>query len=310
MRNCYVLILLLGINFSCNPSNSNLPAVAFLDFIEDPTVQLARKGFFEALDQNGFSEEENTIRVYYANAHGDIPTLGQSCDYLLSQKPDLLATNVTLSTITAVNKTGKVPIFMMVSPRPDIAGLSSVDNTYPPNLFGVYETLEYIDSSVMIIKTIHSQLKTMGTLYNQAEPQSRIALERLEQQAQKEGIQIIPMPVSNSSETQLVVQSLLQQKPDAFFALPDNVIFASFESIVQECRKQKIPIFTSEAGLVERGAIASYGADFYEWGFQSGLQAAQYLKEKHTRNLKPELVKIRKLKMNKVLCKEYNLICN
>ena len=49
-------------------------------------------------------------------------------------------------------------------------------------------------------------------------------------------------------------------------------------TIEELSEKSNVPIFTSEAGLVSRGAVASYGADFYRWGYQSGEQASNFLK--------------------------------
>jgi putative ABC transport system substrate-binding protein len=68
-----------------------------------------------------------------------------------------------------------------------------------------------------------------------------------------------------------------------------------------------VPIFTSEAGLVQRGAVAAFGADIYQWGYQAGEQAAQYLKTKKTDGLKPEMVKIRKRLYNAEVAKKYNI---
>jgi putative ABC transport system substrate-binding protein len=45
---------------------------------------------------------------------------------------------------------------------------------------------------------------------------------------------------------------------------------------------------------VARGALASYGADFYQWGYQSGVQAALFLKTKTTNGLQPEQVAVRR----------------
>lgn len=84
------------------------------------------------------------------------------------------------------------------------------------------------------------------------------------------GLQLEALPVNNSSETQLVLRSLLNKNIDVFFAPPDNTIFASFPTIVQACNEKRIPIFTSEAGLVKLGAVAAFGADMYQWGFQPG----------------------------------------
>lgn len=305
-------ILMLGCNTS-QPSKK-IPVIGFLDFIEDTTIAQAKKGFFDALEKNGFSEKDSTIEVVYSNAQGDIPTLGQGCDLILSKNPTLIATNVTLSTITTVQRTQTVPVFMMVSPRPDLAKLTDEKGKAPANLFGVYETLDYLDTAVTLIKQLKPDAKTVGTIYNQAEPQSVAAFEKLKTGCDRLGMELKFLPVNNSSETQLVTQSLLNKGVDVFFALPDNVIFASFETVAKSCNEKNVPIFTSEAGLVSRGAVASFGADFYQWGYQSGEQAVVYLKSlqsngiaKLPKDLKPEIVKARKRVYNAAAAAQFNI---
>lgn len=280
---------------SCSsPSRRSVPVVGFLDLLQDETLEQAKKGFFVALKDSGFDPLEKSLEVIYRNAQNDQPTLLQACDYLISQKVDLLATNPTLSTITAIQKTSQIPIFMMVSPRPDIAGLTDKEGHAPMNLFGTYETLDYIDTAVMLVKTVIPTVKRIGTIYNQAEPQSVDALKRIEKICAYLGIELLKQPVNNSNETQLVVASLLQNKVDAFFALPDNTVFSSMEVIVKSCDEAHVPVFTSEEGLVKRGAVAAFGADMFQWGYQSGAQAASALKKKSYLGMNPELVKVRR----------------
>lgn len=274
------LLIVLLILSSCKSSNKKLvPVIGFLDYVQDETLEQAKKGFFVALKDSGFDPMMKTLEVVYRNAQSDQPTLLQACDYLISQKVDLIATNPTLSTITAIQKTQKIPVFMMVSPRPDIAGLVDRDGHAPMNLFGVYETLDYIDTAVMLVKSILPQIKRMGTIFNQAEPQSVDALNRIEKICTELGIELIKQPVNNSNETQLVVAALLTKNIEAFFALPDNTVFSSMEIIVKSCDDAHVPVFTSEEGLVKRGAVAAFGADMYQWGYQSGQQAATALKK-------------------------------
>jgi putative ABC transport system substrate-binding protein len=300
----WFFFLLVG----CSQQRSrNVATVGFLDLLEDETLSQARKGFFVALKDNGFSDSLNNLKIVYRNAHGDQPTLVQACDYVLSQKPDLIATNPTLPTIVAVQKTKTVPVFMMVSPRPDLSGLTDKNGNSPANLFGIYETLDYIDTSVMLIHSVLPSVKKIGAVFNQSEPQSVMALKKIESRCASLGIEIVSQPVNNSSETQLVVESLLNKNIDAFFALPDNVVFASFEVIAKSCGDKKVPIFTSEEGLVKRGALAAFGADMYQWGYQSGLQAAQFLKSKSTEGMKPEIVKVRRRVYNPELAKRYQI---
>ncbi len=286
----------------------NLPVIGFLDLLQDETLAQAKNGFFDALKEEGFDESKKTIEVIYRNAQSDQPSLVQACDYLISQKVDLIATNPTLSTITAVQKTKDIPVFMMVSPRPDLAGLADKIGKFPENLFGVYETLDYIDTSLMLIKQVLPSVKKIGTIYNQSEPQSVDALNEIKKVCEKEGIELICIPVNSSNETQLVVQSLLSKNIDAFFALPDNVVFSSMEIIVKSCDEAKVPVFTSEEGLVKRGALAAFGADMYQWGFQCGKQAAVYLKQKSSTGLSPTIVHVRRRVFNSEKAKQFNVL--
>jgi putative ABC transport system substrate-binding protein len=172
------------------------------------------------------------------------------------------------------------------------------------------EELNYIDTSFALIpkllKPKAGQL-TIGMIFNQSEPQSADALDRIKGLATKLNVKIIALPLNSSADAQLVTQALLNKNIDAFFANPDNTVFAAFETILKSCNQKNIPIFTSEAGLVQRGAVAAFGADIYQWGYQSGLQAAQYLKTHKTDGLKLEMVKIRKRVYNAAAAKKYNI---
>lgn len=303
-----ILFIVLILFFSCtSEKNKSIPVVGFLDLLQDETLEQAKVGFFEALKSEGFDENNKTLEVVYRNAQGDQPSLIQACDYMISKNVDLIATNPTLSTITAVQKTKTIPIFMMVSPRADLAGLTTKDRKNPVNLFGIYETLDYIDTSLMLIKKTFPAVKKIGVIYNQSEPQSVDALNEIENQCEIEGIELVSMPVTASNETQLVVQSILNQEIDAFFALPDNIVFSSMEVIVKSCDALNIPVFTSEEGLVKRGAIAAFGADMYQWGYQSGLQAARFLKQKSLAGITPAIVEVRRKVFNENKAKQFNV---
>lgn len=298
LKNILCLLVFIPFFIACGEkTNSNAPTIAFLDAFEDATIAQAKEGFFDALQKEGFSKEDKTLNIIYRNAQGDIPTLTQAVDYAISQQVDIIATNPTISTITTVQKTKDIPVCMMVSPTPEQAGLTQGGKA-PPNLFGVYETLDYISTSVQMIKKLKPSVKKLGVIYNQAEPQSVNALKVIRKAAKANNIKVEAMPVNNSSETQLITESLANKGIDAFFAMPDNVVFASFEVIYKTCQAANIPVFTSEEGLVKRGAVAAYGADMYQWGYQAGIQAATFLKNK-----KAEIPALQKVQTHK---KVYN----
>jgi putative tryptophan/tyrosine transport system substrate-binding protein len=301
----------LVICISCgNNKDSNVPIIGFADAFQDNTIEQAKTGFIDALQKEGFDEKKGTVKIIYRNAQGNIPTLTQIIKYFISQQVTLIATNPSLSTITAVQNTKDIPIFMMVAPTPALMKVNDTNGNPPKNLFGVGETLDYIDTSFLLIPKIikpKSGKLTVGMIFNQSEPQSVEAMERIRKLATDNNINLIFQPVNSSADVQLVTASLLSKNIDVFFANPDNIVFESFETIVQSCNQKNIPIFTSEAGLVERGALAAYGADIYQWGYQAGQQAAQYLKTKSTSGLHWEMVIVRKSVYNPAVAKKFGI---
>lgn len=303
--------LLAIIICSCNSNRKNaVQVVGFVDAFEDASIAPARAGFTDALAKNGFSERQKNVKIEYRNAEGSIPTLTQIVNYFVSEKVDLLATCTTLSSITAAQKTKTIPIFMMVSPTVKLMKLQDNGSKAQDNLFGAVEDLNYIDTSFSNIPKFlkpKSGKLVVGMIYNQSEPQSVDAKERIESLASKLNITLVALPLNSSADAQLVTQSLLGKNIDAFFANPDNSVFASFETILKSCDQKNVPIFTSEAGLVQRGAVAAFGADIYQWGYQAGEQAAQFLKTHSTQGLQAEMVKIRKRVYNPAAAKKYNI---
>ncbi|MCS7012683.1 MAG: ABC transporter substrate-binding protein [Chloroherpetonaceae bacterium] len=301
---CAWLLSLLHF-YGCGGSSSQpmRPKIGYVLMVRDATLEEARRGFFDALRDSGF-EQGKTLEVIDQNAEGDIANLNQILDYFLAQRVMLIATNPTVATVAAVSKTQTVPICMMVSPRPDLAALSKSPSEAPKNLFGVYETLSYIDTSIALIKDVFPNAKRIGTIFNTSEPNSVNAMNRLRAMCNLLGYELIEAGITNSNESQQAAQNLLSKNIDVFFALPDNIIFSSFETIKQTLDSKRVPIVTSEVGLVKRGALFAYGADMYEWGRQAGQIAVRILRGESGRL---EEVRVRKRVFNARIAETFNL---
>src|SRR6478736_1717620 len=187
---------------ACKQNDSNVPVVGFADAFEDNTIEQAKTGFIDALAKNGFNEKKGTIKVIYRNAQGNIPTLTQIIKYFISQNVSLIAANPSLSTITAVQNTKTIPIFMMVAPTPTLMKVNDAEGNPPKNLFGVGETLDYIDTSFLLIPQLikpKSGTLTVGMIFNQSEPQSVESMERIRKLAADNHINLTTLPVNSSA---------------------------------------------------------------------------------------------------------------
>jgi putative ABC transport system substrate-binding protein len=283
----------------CSPvSKPGTPVVGFLDFVQDDTLAQARQGFIEVLDEHGFSEKKGTLEFVYRCAQGDQPTLVLACKDFVSRRPALIATCPTLSTIVAAHQTQDIPILMMVSPRPDIVGLTRAGGAFQSNLLGAYETLDYLKEAPVIIRQLTPGVRKVGLVYNPAEPQSVLALKVIRKAFAEQDVILDAAPVDSTTDAVMVAQAQIARGAQAFFAMPDNTVFASFEGLKKVCDQARLPIFTSESGLVARGALAAYGADFYAWGRQVGAQAANILEKGDALGVHLELVNVRKRVFN------------
>jgi putative ABC transport system substrate-binding protein len=310
MRILVSLLISAIIMIGCQSKKAEVPVIGFIDAFQDNTLQQAKQGFLDALKKSGYDEANGSLQLIYRNAQGDNIALTQITKYILSQEPDLIATCPTLSTIATVQATKKIPVFMMVASTPSLMKLTDKNGKDPANLFGVGETLDYIDTSFGLIPTLirpKAQKIKVGLIYNQAEPQSVDALADIKIFSVKAQLELIALPVNNSAEVSLVTKRLVAEGIDVFFANPDNTVFAAFESIVKNCNEGNIPIITSESGLVARGALAAYGADIYQWGYQAGEQAANYLKTGNSGSMHWEPVKIRKRVFNTTMASKYKI---
>lgn len=265
------------------PTQPPPPVIGFVQAVEDETINDARRGFLDALKANGF--DSGKVVIDYQNAQNDIPTLNQILDRFIDKKVRLIAANTTIAMVTALNKTKDIPIFMMVAPPPTINNLAEVDSLgrnvrEPRNLSGVYETLTYIDSNLALIKRVFPKAKKIGVIYNPSEVNATNAMSRLRPLSKRYGFELEERAIDATINVPPAAQSLVNAKIDVFFAPPDNVVFSAFETIVKTMNAANIPIVTSEADLVKRGAAFGYGADFYQWGYQCGEMVASFLKEK------------------------------
>lgn len=296
---------------SCQSSRQDgVPVIGFVEAFEDATIAQARQGFVDALRDSGYSEESGTVHVIYRNAQGDASTLNQIVSYFNSERVDLIGTSTTLATMATIQRTRAIPVFMSVTAMPQILGLTDTSGEPPANLFGTGENLAYIDTSFAIMTDMirpRGEQLTVGMIYNQSEPQSVDAYKRLNDLSAKLGVRLVARPLNSSSDAQLVVRSLLTDDIDVFFANPDNTVFAAFEVILKNCDDRGVPIFTSESGLVARGAVAAFGADIYQWGYQTGAQAAAYLKIGLTDDLGVEMVRIRKRVFNPQAAEKFDV---
>src|SRR5699024_4184598 len=115
-----------------------------------------------------------------------------------------------------------------------------------------------------------------GIVYSSGEVNSEIQVELAEEAAEDLGLEIASATVSNSGEVQQAAESL---DVDAFYVPTDNTVVSAMESLLQVAEDQQLPVIAGEGESVEAGALATYGIDYDELGYQTGEMAIEVLRE-------------------------------
>lgn len=247
--------------------------LALVSLVEAPTLELAEQGFWRGLARAGLEEGKDFVVQRY-NAQGELAQLPQLFDAALATEPDLIVTLTTPALVAGVHKVKTVPLVFTVGSDPAKLGLFA--DGRPANLTGVHDDPP-IDMLLALAVAHRPGLAVVGTVFNPAEPNSMISVEKLRAACRARGLVLHEASVTSVSELALAVQSLVQRGAQALFTSADNLVSSAFPVFARTARDAGVPLFTTEPAQVADGATGAVGDDYAEWGAQTARLAAKVL---------------------------------
>ncbi|MNE21754.1 ABC transporter substrate binding protein [compost metagenome] len=155
-----------------------------------------------------------------------------------------------------------------------------VDNLEQPggNVSGAADTNpEAIVKLMDFIAANIKDVKNVGIVLNQGEPNAVVMSKHAEEALQKHGIKLIKASVTNTSEVKQAAESLVG-RVDAIYITLDNTVVEAVSTIIQVANEHDIPFFSADRDSVEKGAFATVGFKYYDHGYQAGQMALEVLK--------------------------------
>ncbi|WP_312474062.1 ABC transporter substrate-binding protein [Neobacillus sp.] len=257
-------------------------SIIFLTFIsnDDRTpvkigVVMIGDGRHEKLTglQKGMQElgyHKGDVKYVVKSAHDNEEVLDTKINELIKGKPALIVTLGGIETLKLKEKMEqqhiKIPVvFAGVAAPKEMGiikdyrlpgGLFTGINNYHTNLSG--KRLELFHDLVPSIQRFH-------ILYDENIEVSKLSLENTKQASEKLSLKILPCNVSDPSFKSKLKGSL--QKNDALLILPGFRMESLTKEMAQFSRDNKVPamgIYEQEAGV-----LASYGASFFDQGYQA-----------------------------------------
>ncbi len=285
-----------------NESGGETYKIGVSQFVEHPSLDKAYEGFKKGLEEAGVTAEFNE-----QTAQGDQNNNQTIANNFVSDDVDLIFANSTPSATAALNATKDIPIVFTSVTDPIAAGL--VKDTEKPggNITGTVDL--HPDAITNTVKFMAEQFdgKNVGVIYNAGEQNSVAQAEAVEKVLTDNGLKMVPVTVSTSSEVKQATESLIG-KVDMFYIFTDNTVVSALESVIQVANKEDLPLFVGEKDSVARGGFAAYGFDYEDIGMEAGKMAAQILKgEKKAGDLPVLPPQNLKLVINETAAKEMNI---
>jgi putative ABC transport system substrate-binding protein len=268
-----VILMVVGTVFSVAAAKPLV--IGITQIVEHPALDAARDGFKEALEEAGFKEG---IDVVYdlQNAQGDFTNAISIAQKFNDDKVDLIVAIATPTAQAALQVNNEIPIIINAVTDPVAASLAKSWESSGNNLTGMSDAAPN-KQQVELIPQFLPAAKNVGTIYNAGEANSVVQVEVAKEVCEELGLKMIEVTVSNSSEVLMAAQSLVG-RVEAIYIVTDNTVVSALESVISVCNRQKIALIVADPSTVDKGALASYGIDYFSLGKKSAAIALQIIK--------------------------------
>lgn len=285
-------------------STVKMVKVGITQIVDHPALNSIRKGITDQLAAEGFKDKE-TMKLDYLNAQGDPSNTTTIAQQMAADNKDLIIPITTPSAQAVVNQAKDTPVVFAAVTDPVAAKLVPSLAKPADNVTGTSD-VSPMDKQVELITQFVPSIKKLGVIYNTGEVNSGVQLNMIEQAAKGKGITIEKAGVSNTGEVKQGAESLVG-KVDAILIPVDNTIVSSFEALLSTAKAAKIPVFASDSDTVKRGAVATYGIDYYKMGRQTGSIAAKVLRGEKPGSIPVETTKDVQLVISKKAAEMFGL---
>ena len=246
-----------------------------IQLVEHDALDASYKGFIDALKAEGFEDGKN-LKIDYHNAQGEQANCNTIASKLVNDRNDLILAIATPAAQAVANATQDIPILVTAVTDPADAKLVASNEAPGGNVSGTSD-LTPIKEQIDLLHQLLPQAKKVGIIYNSSETNSQFQAKLAREAATALGIEAIDYTISSSNELQQVVESAIG-KVDALYAPTDNMVAAGISTITMVATPAKLPVIAGEEALIPKGALATYGINYYNLGKQTGLQAAKILR--------------------------------
>jgi putative ABC transport system substrate-binding protein len=235
-------------------------------------------GLRDGLLALGYREGEQFV-IGVRFTQGDPAALPVAARELIESGVDVIFASDVNAARAAQGFTRKIPIvFAGVLNDPVELGLVQSFARPGGNITGVSDgDLNLAGKRLEIFKEMVPGLKRVLFLYNPSDPYTVAAARAYRDGARHLGLVLVEKPVRTEEQARTTLATLRKGEVDGIVAPPTTSL--NIAGVVLDATSERaIPTMFNGAFFVERGALVSYGADWYESGRQAARLVDKVLK--------------------------------
>jgi len=242
--------------------------------LTDPLIDGLRQGLREA----DYVEGHN-LRIEWRAAEGDVDRLPQLAADLVKANVELIATLGGIAAFAAQRATTKIPIVFTLAGDP--VGLGLVRSLARPdgNITGVTAVREEtVAKELELLREFTSSVRTVTLLTGpRKDPGTELTLQKAEVAARALGLTSKIVEISDPDKIEHSFAVMPRGRAHGVLLVPGPWIFRYRVQIMKFATRQGNPTVGWHSGLVESGALFSYGASNFDIGRRAAAMVAKIL---------------------------------
>ena len=266
------LILMVSVLAGCGaaPADDGITRIAIVQQLEHSSLDEIRVAIEAELNRLA-GEAGITVEIKSYNGQNDSSVLNQIGADIMSEGFDCIipiATTAAQCMVTAAE--GSIPVIYAAISDPEEAGLTGMDN-----VTGVSDALNTPFILDMML-AINPDIKTVGLLYSNSEPNSITPIAEAKAYLDAHGIAYLEKTGTTSGEI-IEAASSLVGRVDAVFTPTDNAVMAAESAVAEILNSAGIPHYAGADSFVLSGAFATCGVNYTELGTYAAQMAMDIL---------------------------------
>ena len=277
LRKLLLLTLILGLCpiFSSLAQDMDNPSIAILRFGALPNIDITEGAILDVLESYGFiSTEENRIlesrrdyegehiTIYWGDAGFDFPTVNLMLEDALDKDVDVLITNGSTVTQTAVLITSEMdmptPVIFVSTPyEGGIAAEAAC--VKPDHVAGVSAALSY-DYAFSVLLMQDPDIERVGVIHSTGDAAGRHGAQQIMESAESLGIKIHTAGVVALADLRAAANSLVDAGVGAIMLPLDSITASGLPIITEIASEIGLPVFFPSFSAIYFGATIGAGS--------------------------------------------------